>query len=319
MTELVQWQGKQLDLIRRTVAKDCDRDSKGTDLHLGEFDLFIENCKALKLSPLRRQIYAFVFHKDDPAKRQLTIVTSINGYRSIAERTGNYRPGPTETVLSNSAADALTNPIGISHATATVYKFSHGAWHEVTETAYWSEFAPIKEIWENRQPTGRHHLDPKKDNWRRMPRVMLEKCAEAKALRRAWPDDFAGVYTEDEMDRAHTIDLTATELADEAAAEAKMALVGGKDALTVMWDHGARLELVPAGRFCDAALAWAKANDRTSTEIDIWWNTNLPARTAYKARHGAEYLEFQKEWQAVKNRVESEEANQDTPALEAAE
>jgi phage recombination protein Bet len=310
MTDLTLYNGKQLDLIRRTVARDCDRDSKGKELHLGEFDLFIENCKALRLDPLRRQLYAFVFHKDDPQKRQLTIVTSINGYRSIAERTGNYRPGKTETILGD-AADPLTNPLGISHATATVYKYVHGDWHEVTETAYWSEFAPIKEIWENRQPTGKFHLDPKKDNWRRMPRVMLEKCAEAKALRRAWPDDFAGLYTEDEMDRAHTIDLTATEMANEAAADAKLALVGGKDALTVMWEHGAKLERVPIGQFCDQALKWASAKDRTSTEIDIWWNTNLPARTEYKAKHGAEYLEFQKEWEKNKLRVQNAEITQD--------
>lgn len=310
MNALVEFDGKKLDLIRKTVARDCDRNSKGENLHLGEFDLFIENCKALRLDPIRRQAYAFVFHKDDPAKRQLTIVTSINGYRSIAERTGNYRPGKTETVLGE-AADPLTNPLGISHATATVYKYVHSEWHEVTETAYWSEFAPIKEIWENRQPTGKFQLDPKKDNWRRMPRVMIEKCAEAKALRRAWPDDFAGLYTEDEIDRAHTIDMTATELADAAAADAKLALIGGKDALTVMWEPNAKLERVPIGQFCDKALQWASAKDRTSTEIDIWWTANLPARAEYKAKHGAEYFEFQKEWEKNRARVEQSEFTQD--------
>lgn len=86
MNALALTDDKQLALIRRTVAKDCDA---------AEFDLFIHVCRAVRLDPLRRQIYAFVFGKDNPKKRQMTIVTSIGGYRSIAERTGNYRPGPT--------------------------------------------------------------------------------------------------------------------------------------------------------------------------------------------------------------------------------
>lgn len=335
--------GKHLELIRRTVAKDCDRNSKGIDLKLGEFDLFIENCRALKLNPLRRQIYAFVFNKDDPAKRQLTIVTSIGGYRSIAERTGNYRPGPTTCHIDESLKDHDGNPAGIEYAEATVYKFSHGDWHAVTERAYWSEFAPVKEVpaggWQwvdtgEKYPEGHAKagkpinrkvpvgsmllkLDERKENWRRMPRVMIEKCAEAKALRRAWPDDFAGVYVEDEMDRSSIVDITPTEAADEAAAEAKLALVGGKDALTVLWGQGSQLDRVPAGQFCDRALAWAKAKDRTSTEIQIWWKTNEAARAEYKARHGAEYLEFQKAFERARNEIESREITQEV--VEAAE
>jgi phage recombination protein Bet len=299
MNALVEFHGKQLDLIRKTVAKDCNP---------AEFDQFVHICKTVRLDPLRRQIYAFVFGKDKD--RRMTVVTSIGGYRAIAERTGNYRPGKTETVLGE-PADPLANPLGVSHAVATVYKYVHGEWHEVTETAYWSEFAPLKEIWEDNQPTGRFRLDPKKDNWRRMPRVMIEKCAEAKALRRAWPDDFDGLYSEDEMDRAHSIDLSATELADEAAAEAKLALMGGKDALTVCWEAGTPLERVPAGQFCDRAMAWARVKDRTSTEIEIWWRNNLAARGEYKAKHGAEYLEFQKEWEKNKLRVENAEITQE--------
>jgi phage recombination protein Bet len=327
MNALVEFHGKQLDLIRKTVAKDCNP---------AEFDHFIHICKAVRLDPLRSQIYAFVFGKDDPAKRRMTIVTSIGGYRAIAERTGNYRPGKTETVIDPALKDPNSNPLGISHATATVYKYVHGEWHEFSETAYWDEYAPLVEEGDDfdwvdtgkvyppghkkagkpmyrKQQLGdmTRKLDPQKPTWRKMGRTMIEKCAEARALRRGWPDDFEGLYSEDEVAQAHTLDLTATELADEAAVEAKLALVGGKDALTVMWEHGAKLERVPAGQFCDRAMEWASAEERTSTEIDIWWNANLPARTEYKARHGAEYLEFQKEWEKNKLRVENAEITQE--------
>lgn len=329
MNAVAEFHGKQLDLIRRTVARDCDP---------AEFDMFIHICKATRLDPLRRQIYSFVFHKDDPARRQMTIVTAIGGYRSIAERTGNYRPGQSQTVTDPALANDDTNPLGIVYGEATVFKYSHGEWHAFTERAYWDEYAPIIEDsdegfdWEpipgQFYPPGhakagkpKHRkvargetkpkLDPGKKNWRRMGRTMIEKCAEAKALRRGWPDDFEGLYSEDEVAQTHALDLTATELADEAAVEAKLVLVGGKDAVTVMWEHGAKLERVPMGQFCDRAIAWASAKDRTTTEIDIWWNTNLPARTEYKAKHGAEYLEFQKEWERNKLRVENAEITQD--------
>jgi phage recombination protein Bet len=170
---VAEWGERQLALIRRTVAKDCNND---------EFDLFINMCRSLNLDPLRKQIYAFVYNKDKPDKRQLTIVTAISGFRTIAERTGNYRPdeeGPTYVFDNNYKSP--TNPIGLVSAKVRVYKFSHGAWHPVTETAFWDEAAPIKDewAWDNesgkRKPTGRQALDTS-GQWGKMPRLMLAKC-----------------------------------------------------------------------------------------------------------------------------------------------
>lgn len=272
MGALTTLDGKNLDLVRRTVAKDCDA---------AEFDQFIHICRAVRLDPLRRQIYAFVFNKQDPKKRQMTIVTSIAGYRAIADRTGAYRPGPTDVVTDVTMADPATNPRGISHAIATVYKHSHGEWHEVTETAYWEEFAPLKEVWQDNQPTGKFVLDPKKDGWRRMPRVMIEKCAEAKALRRAWPDDFAGLAMEDEMERAFTIDATATELADAAAAEKRLDLIGGGNMLTIDWCDGAKNVREPVGSFGDKAIKYIRENPAMADEFAERNEANLREYWAY--------------------------------------
>lgn len=292
MGALVELQPRQLDLIRQTVAKDCNP---------AEFDQFIHICKHTRLDPLRRQIYCFVFHKNDADRRQMTVVTSIGGYRSIAERTGNYRPDTRAPRFKKCEANEKTNPLGIERCEVTIYKFSHGEWHPVTGDAWWDEYVPL---WDGA-------IDKKKTGWVKMPRIMLAKCAEANALRKAWPDDFAALHTEEEIDRSHSLDLSASAMADEHAAEARLALAGGKDALTVMWDHGARLDRVPSGQFCDKALEWARHPHRTSTEIEIWWRTNLPARTEYKARHGAEYLAFQKEWEIAKQRAENAEIVQE--------
>jgi phage recombination protein Bet len=327
MTLPALYSDKQLDLIRQTVAKDCNA---------AEFDQFVHICRAVNLDPLRRQIYAFVFKKDDANARQMTIVTSIGGYRAIADRTGNYRPGRTEIVYDADLVDHKTNPLGISHAIATVFKYAHGEWHPVTETAYWDEYAPIVTTGEGgfewvgtgqlypaghpkagrekmrKQPIGETvaMLDPQKPTWRKMGRTMIEKCAEAKTLRRAWPDDFAGLEEESEIDR-RMVDITPSEAADSAATDAKLALIGGKDAITLDWGNGSPLARIPLAKFADAVLEHANSRDLTAMELRAFWHRNLPARGEFKAKAGSDYLELQREIEAITERKEQSEATQD--------
>lgn len=303
MNALAEWNGKQLDLIRRTVAKDTTA---------AEFDLFIHTARHLRLDPLRRQIYVFVFGRVESDKRKMAIVTAIDGYRTIAARTGNYRPDDKAPVLicDPSKANAETNPLGIERCQITVYKHAHGEWFPVVGEAYWDEFAPIKEIWENERPTGRFRLDPKKDNWRKMPRVMIAKCAEAQAIRRAWPDDVGGSVTQEEIDRQQVMDLTASEMVDAVAAEAKLALVGGKDALTVDWCNSGKLERIAVGRFSDSVLAWARNSELSSTDLRWWWSRNEAARSEFKAKHGSEYFDLQRAFEHVTNERERQEVTQ---------
>lgn len=132
---------------------------------------FFAICHKRKLNPLTNQIYVWKFGA------KMTIIVSIDGLRLIAERTKKYAPGK-ETVFTYKKDGSLLN------ATAYVKKqTTDGTWHEVSATAFFDEFN-----------------DAKKDTWRKMPHVMIAKCAEAQALRKAFPEDLSGMYTKEEMD-----------------------------------------------------------------------------------------------------------------------
>ena len=69
-------------------------------------------------------------------------------------------------------------------------------------------------------------LDPL-GNWAKMPRLMLAKVAEALAIRKAWPDDFANVYASEEVDRSRAAAVLPSEEASAGAIEERLARIGG--------------------------------------------------------------------------------------------
>lgn len=150
---------EQIKIIKSTIAPGLSDD---------DLKIFLYHCVRTRLDPFRKQIYAI------PRGGRMTIQTSIDGFRLIADRTGAYAPGrPTEYLYSDSGA--------LLGATAFVKKFVAGTWHEIGEQALISEYS-------NPSPF-----------WKRMPTVMIAKTAESRALRRAFPDDLSGLYTEEEI------------------------------------------------------------------------------------------------------------------------
>lgn len=73
----------------------------------------------------------------------------------------------------------------------TVYKMMHGERIKLP--------GPKVYFMETYAPVGRFNPSPN-ERWGRAPRQMLEKCAEAAALRRAWPDVFGDEATFEEME-----------------------------------------------------------------------------------------------------------------------
>lgn len=253
---LTRGDARKLDLFRKTVGK---------DLVGAEIDEAIEYCEIFGANPFVRDIYFFVFDADKPS-RNVVPVLGIGLYRKIAARTGNYRPDEQPPRFRyDDAAKSDTNPTGMVDCEVTVNVYQHGEWFPVTERIRWDERAPIKEIWENRQPTGKFRLDAKKKNWHTMPETMMAKCVEAAAIRKAFPNETAGSYIAEELDAPQVIEGTAVEIAEAYASEERRKMLGGPSIL-VDWCDGEPLQSVPAGQFGDRVLAFIRQHSEDAPE-----------------------------------------------------
>jgi phage recombination protein Bet len=171
----------QLDLVRRTVA------AGATD---AELELFLFDCQRRGVHPLDRLIH---FTKRGG---RYTPITSIDFLRGRAHDTGEMA-GSDDPMFDK---DART-------ATVTVYRLTRGTRYAYSATARYGEYVP------DPGPNGRGDV-----MWKRMPHVMLGKCAEALALRKAFPQQLGGLYVKEELEQARPDFVTeATSIADQYA------------------------------------------------------------------------------------------------------
>lgn len=290
---------QQLQLIRRTIASDCND---------AEFDLFMAAARAAGLDPFRKQISPLVFSKDNPEKRRMSIITTIDGLRVIAARSGRYRPDENEPEFTYVESEkGPTNPLGLEKARVRIFIDDK----PVTGVAYWSEFAPIKEEWAKgedgrRRPTGKMVLDTG-GNWGRMPRVMLAKCAEAQALRKAFPEDTSGLYEAAELDQARTVDVLPSEAVATEDRDQRLARIGGASGILFQLFPNAPLESVGLGqifdRCCEAVTGFS-----TMEQMRWFESANRAPLQEFWARAPGDALELKKVIEAARARLEKAEA-----------
>ena len=154
----------KIDLIKQTVCKGASDQ---------ELQLFFHVCQSTGLDPMLKQIYSI------PRGEQRTIQVSIDGLRLVAERTKRYSPGKESTYVYKEDGSLFS-------ATSYIKKQTQdGTWHEVAATAMLCEYNPGNNAF-----------------WKKMAHVMLAKCAEALALRKAFPAEMSGIYVQEEMAQA---------------------------------------------------------------------------------------------------------------------
>ena len=144
---------------------------------------YFHTCQSTGLDPFKRQIYLI------ERKGKFTPQTSIDGFRIIRDRSGVYDGDETEWCGDDNVWSDAWLGDGFPKA-ARVKLYVKGRKMPVVATALWSEYVQTK---------GDGGIT---QMWATKSSHMLAKVAEALAIRKAFPDDTGGLYTDDEMMQA---------------------------------------------------------------------------------------------------------------------
>lgn len=237
------WTDRQLTVLRHIGTE------KATTADL---ELFFHVCARTGLDPFARQIHLTEYGGKP------TIQTGIDGYRLIARRAADragqeYELEPTEWC----GQDGVWRDVWLSAeppAAARTTVIRNGK--RFPHTVLYAEYAGTKNLYQNGVKVGTEI----NQMWRTKPAGQLAKCAEAGALRKAFPQDLGGVYIAEEMQHA---DVVHGEVEREDPAPANvdhiLALVDAattEDELRALWQqHIPTLTLEARARVSQAITA----------------------------------------------------------------
>lgn len=148
--------------------------------------VFMHVAQRTGLDPFSRQIYMIGRYDSSIQGLKWTIQTGIDGFRIIADRRPEYR-GQTEPQWCGD--DGVWRDVWLDRRPPVAARIGvHRSDFKtpIYAVALFREFA-------------QYRGDRLTTMWHTKPAHMIAKCAEAGALRKAFPNDLGGLYTDDEM------------------------------------------------------------------------------------------------------------------------
>jgi phage recombination protein Bet len=207
----------QLDLLKRTIAKGTTDD---------EFALFMNTANRLGLDAFAKQIFCVKRFSKKENREVMSIQVSIDGYRVTATRTGedDGQDGPYWCGPDGKWVDVWLDEKNPPSA-AKVLVYRKGRARPCTGVAAYASYV---------QTDRDNRPNPM---WERGPDFMIAKCAEALALRKAFPNELGGTIIPEEAgddDRATGFaPIAAPSIAPYATAAQAAAVVAANAAPTV--------------------------------------------------------------------------------------
>lgn len=176
------------------------------DASEGDLAVFFHQSQRTGLDPFARQIYMIGRQQSENINgawvkvTKQTIQTGIDGFRLIARRASDHAREPfgyEDTLwcgMDGRWVDVWLSPDAPAAAKVTVIRNGQ----RFPAVALYAEYAGLTR---DGKPT---------KMWAEKGSLMLAKCVEALALRKAFPQDLSGLYTADEMARADSRSEQAT-------------------------------------------------------------------------------------------------------------
>ena len=171
-----------------------------TKLTEQEAVLFVQLCKYQQLNPFVGEAYAVKFNDD------FQMIVGYDTYKRRAEENPDYRGKSSGIVVKRGSEYIKKRGCCVYPGESLI-----GGWCSVMREINGKEVEEYREV-------SLAEYDRNMANWKTKPATMIEKVAVSQCLRNAFPKNFAGLYTEDEMPSAQEMDGSDFEKKPEAHA-----------------------------------------------------------------------------------------------------
>lgn len=180
------------------------RESIGGDAPEPDFKAHLLICQRLGLHPVGGHVHLVPRETKVDGKKVIRYSTQIgiDGYRSLAEDTGLYEGPCGLPLFQYEFGEPWTDEVDVSRVpyAAKVGIYRQGRREPIWAVAPYVHYAALRWDYDKKEYTPMAM-------WAKMPHVMLAKCAEALALRKAFPRQLGGIYSQEEMSRHATAEV----------------------------------------------------------------------------------------------------------------